>query len=454
MKGKGSDCGSCYTCENGIIPSVTADMMKSVLDSCEQTQIPKKWLTENIGNCEKCVTCEKGYGGEPKQEQCKIGLQDNKKGPKPISVTYFLFPTNECNLRCTYCYATKQPYVMSQETLSKTLDFIFNRDRQRFKEKGELQPRSINIQFFGGEPTICWDTIVKAVEVGNKIVDKTETVRWGMTTNCTLLNREKLRWLRHNNFKLLLSIDGPPAIHDKHRKTVAGKGSSHMIPINLLAEYFPNCEIRPTITPETVESFPGTLKWFYSKEFFTVATEVAYEADWTDEAMEKARKTYYELAQIYIKRKNARLPLWMKFIEDGRSSLGKVRQRGGVCGTGERSLAIDGLGFFYSCQRYASFSDRSIALGNVVSGFDEKKLAVANDFKREYMQPEPNGDFFCDECPALWRCKGGCNAMNYQVTGDRKFVMENHCKFQRLWAEMGLMALSATGELWDAFKRR
>lgn len=446
---KKTDCGKCYTCETGIVSSVTRDMLEEGINKCGSSEIPKEWLTKSEGlesKCAKCFTCEKGYSPQP--SSCGVEKQTQQKR---MSVTYFLFPTNECNLRCSYCYATKQPYVMSKETRDATLHFIFEMEKARFKDKsGKPVKRDISIQFFGGEPTTQWETIKDFVLRGTDIIAKSEdTVRWGMTTNCTLLNRERLRWLRHNNFNLLLSIDGPAAIHDRHRKTKNGKGSFHMIPMNLLAEYYPNCEIRPTITPETVEAFPKTLQWFYDREFFTIATEVAYEADWTDEAMEKARVTYKILADMYVKRKNAKLPFWMKFIQDGRKSLGSTRQLGGVCGIADRTIAIDGLGFLFACQRYASFSDRSLALGTVQRGFDKAKLEKANTLKREHMQPDPNGDFFCDECPALWKCRGGCNAMNYQTVGDRKFIMQNLCKFQRLWAEMGLMALSATGELWQ-----
>jgi radical SAM protein with 4Fe4S-binding SPASM domain len=140
---------------------------------------------------------------------------------------------------------------------------------------------------------------------------------------------------------------------------------------------------------------------------------------------------------------------WMKFIDDVRNCVGMDRQTGPVCGIARNSIAVDANGYLYACQRYASFSDQEINLGNVWDGFDEKKLADCNNVKREEMFPDPKSGFECKTCPAFFSCRGGCNAMNFQCNGDRKMILANVCRFKRMWTQVALRVLSVTGELWN-----
>jgi uncharacterized protein len=335
---------------------------------------------------------------------------------------------------------------MTKETVDQTIKFIIEEEEKR------IPNREINIQFFGGEPTMKWDLLKYTIETMNREAQQKlgRPIKWGMTTNGTLLNEERLQYLKSVNLTILLSLDGRRETHNKHRIYPDGRGSWDDIPLDLIIKYYgTNIEIRPTILPDTIETWVDDLAWFHAKGLYTVATEVAYEDDWNEENMKKARKMYETLGEIYIELKKKGQNCWMKFIDDGRNFLGNTKQTGWVCGIGRNSIAIDANGFLYACQRYASFSDPSLNLGNVRDGFDEKKLADCNDMKREYMYPDPKSGFDCETCPALWRCRGGCNAMNYQCNNDRKMILENICKFQRLWAEVSLKVLSATGELWN-----
>jgi len=425
-----SDCRSCYTCEKGIVKHISVDEFK---EAQAKGAVPVEWFTkESSGDCINCVSCEKCFSGQ-------TGASKGKK-----IFNYFLFLTNECNLRCTYCYATKVPLVMTQETIEQVKLFLTRDEELRVGE------HDISIQFFGGEPTLRWDDLQRFVTEFTVLYDKLygRKVRWGMTTNATQLTRERLEFMKQYDIKPLLSIDGRPETHDIHRKCIDGSGSAHMIPLDLIMEYFPTPEIRPTITADSITNWISDIEWFYSKGLHLVATEVAYEDNWTPVAMAEARRVYEDLADIYVQRRLAGLPMWMKFIQDGLGFAGVTEQKGKVCGIGLNGLAIDAAGKLYACQRYASMSDSALALGDIWSGLDEHKLTVANSMGREEMMPDPASGYVCEGCVARWRCRGGCNAMNYQITGDRRYITKSHCDFHRMWAEISLVALARTGELW------
>lgn len=46
-----------------------------------------------------------------------------------------------------------------------------------------------------------------------------------MTTNSSLLDKEKADWLMQHNFKLSISLDGPEEEHDRNRVYASGKGT-------------------------------------------------------------------------------------------------------------------------------------------------------------------------------------------------------------------------------------
>jgi uncharacterized protein len=415
-------CLNCYTCEKGVIQSVTAEMFqKARLEG----NIPPEWFKDT--DCAECYACEKGY----------------TKGPGnnlPVS-TYFIFLTNECNLRCDYCYATKVPMIMSDETIEQVKTFLTKSEDLRLGE------HELNIQFFGGEPTLRWNSLEKFVREFSRDYESLygRKIKWGMTTNGTLLTEDRLKFLKDHDLKPLLSLDGRRETHNCHRKTVTGSGSFDLIPLDMILKYFPDIEIRPTITPETARGWAEDLLWFHSHGVYAVATEVAYEADWSPVSFLDARKMYEELADIYVERRTSGQKVWMKFIDDGLVALGNQEQTGHVCGIARGIAAIDSCGKLYACQRYASMSDPNLAIGDIWKGFEEHKLAETQSLKREDMSPQVGS---CRNCVAKWRCRGGCNAMNFQTCGDRKIILENHCRFQQMWSEISLVAMARTGELW------
>lgn len=54
-------------------------------------------------------------------------------------------------------------------------------------------------------------------------------VRYGITTNGTLLTPERLAWMASRDFLIGLSIDGSSAMHDTNRCFADGRGSHELV---------------------------------------------------------------------------------------------------------------------------------------------------------------------------------------------------------------------------------
>ena len=70
-----------------------------------------------------------------------------------------LHVAHDCNLRCKYCFASQGDYhgergIMSPETSIKAIDFLLKSSSGR---------RNLEVDFFGGEPTLAMDTVRKTV---------------------------------------------------------------------------------------------------------------------------------------------------------------------------------------------------------------------------------------------------------------------------------------------------
>ena len=144
---------------------------------------------------------------------------------------------NDCNLGCTYCFASQGDYgaprrFMSQETAKESVDFLL-------QNSGDHP--TVTLVFFGGEPLMNFrlisETVAYATRAGELVGKR---VDFSMTTNATYLTPEIIHFLRDHRVGVAVSIDGPKKFHDLRRTYKNGMGSYDMIEpriMNLLREH-------------------------------------------------------------------------------------------------------------------------------------------------------------------------------------------------------------------------
>lgn len=139
-----------------------------------------------------------------------------------------LHVSNDCNLRCKYCYASGGSYgksrgLMKHDTAKKFIDYCC----VNFK-------RIENIVFFGGEPFLNYpiiEYICKGFYAKYKNGEIDHIPRFGAITNGTLLS-EKIFHLISKYFSFItVSLDGPSSVNDLNRVYEDGKGSFDRVAI-------------------------------------------------------------------------------------------------------------------------------------------------------------------------------------------------------------------------------
>ena len=116
-----------------------------------------------------------------------------------------LHVAHTCNLSCSYCFASQGRYhgdraLMSFEVGKRAMDFLIENSGTR---------RNLEVDFFGGEPTINFDVVKKVVEYArSKEKEYDKKFRFTITTNGLLLNDDMIDFINKEMYNVVCSTDG------------------------------------------------------------------------------------------------------------------------------------------------------------------------------------------------------------------------------------------------------
>jgi uncharacterized protein len=119
-----------------------------------------------------------------------------------------LNPTEQCNLRCVYCYETFSSGRMSEAIIDGVLNLV--------ERRCSLGLEWLEIEFFGGEPFAAWAVVQRLARgIQEKCKKHRVALVGSATTNATQLNPDRLAFLVENRFTAFqITLDGPKRIHD------------------------------------------------------------------------------------------------------------------------------------------------------------------------------------------------------------------------------------------------
>ena len=148
-------------------------------------------------------------------------------GPLTRSAPFHLLakPTGPiCNLDCEYCFFLSKEalYPGDRFRMSDELLDTYLRQFMEANPDGE-----ITIAWQGGEPTLMGvDFFRRAVALAERYRRPGQQVQHTIQTNGTLLTDEWCELLAEHRFLVGISIDGPPALHDRYRVDKRGEPTS------------------------------------------------------------------------------------------------------------------------------------------------------------------------------------------------------------------------------------
>ena len=335
-----------------------------------------------------------------------------------------------CNLRCKYCFADEGEYhghkgVMSVETAKKAIDYVIKRSGPR---------KNIEIDLFGGEPTLIMDTIKEIIQYARDNEAKwNKNIRFTMTTNATLLNDEMMEFMDKEMGNIILSLDGRKEVNDKVRIKVDGSGSYDDILPNIKKMISKRTKgktyyVRGTFTRDNVDFYEDVVSML-NEGFREISIEpvvledghpLAIREEDIPEIFDNYDKLYNEMARR--KREGKDEFTFYHFNIDLQGGPCVYKRISG-CGSGFEYVAITPQGDVYPCHQFVGKEEYK--LGSVFD--DTYDAELGKKFKKAHIYNKPK----CRECWARFYCSGGCQANNVNFNGDMNIPYEIGCKMQK-----------------------
>jgi radical SAM protein with 4Fe4S-binding SPASM domain len=320
-----------------------------------------------------------------------------------------------CNFSCSYCYSAKgrSGKAIDKDNLFTALRF--------FIDKNNSNKKNLRITFSGGGDPLMSPLLLKeAILYADSLAQLQDfSIRYGIVTNGTLLNREIIELVKQYKIDLVISFDVLEDVHNKQRSNYKAvcEGIDYLIENDI----YPG--IRSTITPLNVcrmdemvvamlNRFPQlggiALETVLNPALFRNATEL-------NEFYNNFIDNYFKAYELGIKNNfNAGNTI----VND----IKEIRERACLS-----KFTLTPEGEITACSRISSPQEdffEEFHYGGVTNTgvwIDRKKLdRIMGKNVYSYME--------CQSCVAKWHCSGACLLVRYAYN---PAFFDLYCNFMR-----------------------
>lgn len=309
---------------------------------------------------------------------------------------------------------------MSEDTALQCVKFI-----------AQISTHNTGIIFFGGEPLLRKDLVIKVIEMC-KALQKHDNFyfHYKITTNGMFLDEEFIRFATNSGLIIGISHDGIKLAHDRHRKTVFNQGTFDELTskLDLLLSYQPYSPILMVVNPDTVQYYAESVEYLFNKGVKYLVSSLNYAGAWTDLHMMELKRQYKLLARLYIEmtlkeKKFYFSPFEVKLATHIQGDDALCHR----CLLAQQQFSVAPDGTIYPCVQFVkdSVSNTHFSIGNIKIGFDEVKREKL--FQRSQKKAKA-----CRTCALKKRCNNNCSCLNWQSTGSLNEVSPVLCESERL----------------------
>lgn len=336
--------------------------------------------------------------------------------------------TNDCNLRCRYCYASggDNREYMGWETARRAVDYAAARS-SFFK-----------IQFTGGEPLLNLPLIKQIVTY---VRERKLPAVFQMQTNGTLIDLPAARELKAMRVATGVSLDGMPGVNDPLRPFAGGRGSTVAVVRGLqnLAAAGIKVGLTAVLTADSAANLPRLVELAsYLGNVHGIALDLLRPMGRCLKSGVLPPEPDKLAAQILAGLRRAReiaasggRLIRFREVERLRYQLRRGRVRRHYCyATTGQSMVVMPDGTVYPCSSLAGIAD--FYLGNIVE--DDFCLFSAAT-RLPFLQRTVEDMAECRDCPDNWLCGGGCLARSYAYTGRFDRPYPGDCQLKKIFLE-------------------
>lgn len=341
--------------------------------------------------------------------------------------------TEQCNLRCTYCcysgaYENNRSHgkrILTSDDISDIYDFI-----RKMSNK-----KHIRVSFYGGEPLLHYQLVQYAITKGQELCDN--CIGFSISTNGTLLTKDKIDWLISNNVEIAISIDGTRMFHNAHRVDAHGNGSYDKVyeALSYIKQFYPKY-VASVVLQMTLTSYrdiiqiaeewnnDDLLKYFTPSNIHGLSPNFANGVERID--YEEVKELYTQILDKYERnRDNVVLNVFfdecIAYWKDRPIVDVGLAVPMATCMPVNTKLYIDSKKEIGVCEKVAD----KYRIGNIKDGIDWSR---ANEIVEKYYQQRVKR---CRYCPAIRMCDMCLTAIEY--TDEQWNVL---CHNERVYARV------------------
>ncbi len=356
--------------------------------------------------------------------------------------------TQNCNLRCKYCFYNPEVYPtrdhtnksMPPEILTKAIDYY-----QGLKSSPTAR-NQFNISFYGGEPSLEPGLVYQAVKESREKM-KDCHVGYYLTTNGTFYrNDEFIDFLVRNNFIIQFSIDGVQEEHDKLRVYRNGDGCfSDILKLLEKLKHYPRVKILATMHPyhnwDRLDDLYRMI-WSFNPEWRINLSAVELNAMSTEDMKSDLKHQVQSKLRDFKEKIVGKLERGIELspLEDNYlkalftdysfnfTNHWKKTRFVKTCFPGAEILFVDVDGNFHMCEKIPT----SMVIGDINNGLNPEAIFELwnhiNDISREYECHDCPYQNFCNFC--FFKLQGSCGGKCGFVCDDqRKKEMQELLEF-------------------------
>lgn len=324
--------------------------------------------------------------------------------------------SGDCNLACEYCfyqdkwrlYPAAARHRMSPEVLERMIASYM-----------ATRQASYVFGWQGGEPTLMGlDFFRQVTDLQVRHAPRGATIANGLQTNATLIDDAFAAHLAQYQFLLGVSLDGPPEIHDRFRRTHDGRGSHADVwrGIEALRRHAVEFNILVLVSQANVREARTVYRYLRDAGFlfhqYIPCVEVDTEGRLQPYAIDGEAWGGF-LCELFDE--------WRSAGDERRVSIRHfdsllellVHGRANVCTLGRdccQYLVVEYNGDLYPCD---FFVDQRLRIGNLQDMAWE--AALQSPVYREFGAQKSRWNDACRDCSCLDLCSGDC--LKHRLTG-------------------------------------
>ncbi len=377
---------------------------------------------------------------------CSHGFFDPDPPPPLWTTTGFhptmavLLLTNQCQLRCTYCYAAAGEAPRQELALEPgcaAIDYVF-------ETAVELNRPEFEVSFHGGgEPTYAWQVLQQCTAYARQ---KPLPAKITLTSN-GVWSEAQCDWIAANLDGLSLSVDGAPATQDRQRPLRSGQGSSPYVmnTINALDRRAFPYGIRLTATPP----------WTLADDVRFLCTATGCQSMQVEPAFNTKRGGHTEPDASEIEGFVAAfLDAFEIAQQSGRRLLYSGARLGLVttvfCTAPYSALIVNANGDLVACYEVAG-DTHPLAQMSVIGHIEDGQVNIDHAARTHLHRLIAERQATCQDCFCYWSCAGDCYPRTFSLGEGGHLQHRGRCTInQQITEKLLLRRIADGGGVWCA----